>query len=97
MGTVLPKTVTQASVSVGTGSTAVLPVASQHQRTFVLIQNDSDNPIYLAFGQAAVVGQGVLLNSRGSNLQISDQVMLTNQAINAISAVGGSNLLVLSC
>ena len=97
MATVLPKAVTQASVLVGTGSTSVLPQAQSHRRTFVLLQNDSDNPIYISFGTAAALNQGALLQNRGSNIQISDQLFLTNQEINAISTVANSNLLVLSC
>ena len=53
--------------------------------------NDSDNIIYLARGNAAVVGSGIRLNAKGGSYHIG-LFNLFLGAIYAISTVAGSNL-----
>ena len=97
MALVLPKQPTELAIAVGLTSTAVLPAASTHQRTFVLLENISDNDIFISFTGAAVLNQGVGLLNRGANLQISDQTLLINSAITAIADATPATLLVLHC
>ena len=78
-------------VSVGVSSGQVL--ATDPTRKFLLLQNDSNNIIYLSIGgNTAVVGQGQRLNANGGSLML-DQYVATS-AVNAIATAASSNLLV---
>ena len=81
-------TSTSSKVSVGTGSTAVL--TANAGRKGIILSNDSDADLYLAFGAAAVMNEGVLLSVDGV-LKL-DSALMSTQAINAISAAGTKNL-----
>ena len=84
---------THAAVTVGATSTAVL--AEDNKRSWCLLINDSDETIYIKFGAAAVMSEGIRLNAEGGSLDISSETGFFDQReINAICASGGKNLLV---
>jgi hypothetical protein len=51
------------AVTVGSSSTAVVSANTNRKR--IIMVNDSDEPIYLAYGEAAVMNQGIRLNASG--------------------------------
>ena len=85
------KNVTDSFVAVGNTSTPVL--AANANRADADFINDSDEIIYLARGNDAVVGSGIRLNPNGGSYHIGTN-NLFHGIINAISTVdqGTSNL-----
>jgi len=84
-------TVTDTKVTVGAASTLV--VAANPRRTDLVLVNDSDEVIYLARGNAAVMNQGIRLNAAGGSYEINcDNIYLG--AIYAICTSGSKNLTV---
>lgn len=71
-------------------------VSANPDRQFLLIQNDSDTIIYVKFGDGAVIGEGIRLNSGGSHLQINaPEGFLDVRALFAIhGSTGTKNLLI---
>jgi hypothetical protein len=47
-------------------------IAADEYRGEINLQHASGDPVYLGFGEAAVVGQGLFLSSAAAFLQISD-------------------------
>ncbi len=84
-------TVTDATVTVGvaTGVALALNVA----RANAVFVNDSDETIYLARGNDAVVGSGIRLNANGGSYEI-DSGNLFLGIINAIATGADANLTV---
>lgn len=83
--------VTHTTVTVGATSTLVL--AANQNRRHLLLQNDSDEVIYVSFGKAAVANEGIRLAAAGGSYEmVSDTVY--SQVINAICASGSKKLLV---
>lgn len=80
---------TTTSVTVGDTSTAV--VASNGERIKVILINDSNETIYLAYGADAVANQGVRLNASGGSIVEGE----FTGAINAICSSGSKNLTVI--
>ena len=76
-------------VLVGVASTQVL--AANSGRCDADFINDSANVIYLARGNAAVIGSGIRLNPNGGSYHIGTDNLFYG-IINAISLVGQSNL-----
>lgn len=76
---------------IATASTVVL--ATSTGRQYAVLVNDGANPIYLGFGKAAVVGQGIRLNATGGSYEINYENLYVG-AINAIASGGSSNLTV---
>lgn len=86
-----PRQLAHSTVNVGTSST--LLAAANPNRTYLLLQNDSANDIYVEFGGTAVVGDGIRLNSGGGSLEISGRNgNLDTRVVNAISTVAGDAL-----
>lgn len=56
-------------VNITTNSTTI--VAANSYRRYLIIVNDSDTVIYLAFGAAAVVNSGVRLNANGGAYEMN--------------------------
>lgn len=84
---------THAAVTVG--ATTTVAMAQSDTRTWVLLVNDSDETIYVSFGAAAVMNQGIRLNAGGGALDISSETgFLDQRQINAICASGAKTLLV---
>lgn len=86
-----PATLSNTGVSVGTSTTQVL--ASNANRLYAAIVNDSDNEIYLALGASAVLSRGILLNPNGGSFEITSVNPFTG-VINAICAVAAQVLTV---
>lgn len=85
-------TMTPTKVAVGTSSTLVL--AANPHRKYAAFVNDSNQPIYLSLGAAAVMNQGIRLGSDGRRpYQINDS-NLFHGAIYAIAQGGAKNLTV---
>jgi len=84
-------TVTDGAVTVGAVTTVVL--AANGHRVNVVLTNDSEQVIYIARGNAAVIGDGIRLNPAGGSYEIDD-TNLWRGAINAICALGQANLCV---
>ncbi len=88
-----PRQLAHDLVSVGT-STGELAAANAN-RTYLLLQNDSDTDIYIKFGAAAVVGEGIRLNLGGGSLEISGgNGNLDTRVVNAICLSASKDMLV---
>jgi len=84
-------TATNTAVSVGAASTAILSANST--RLFAILVNDSDEEIYLALGDTAVMNEGIRLNASGGSFEINSNNLYTG-AITAICTSGGKVLTV---
>lgn len=73
------------------GTTSALVLASQSTRVFAEIINISDTDIDLAFGEAAVVGQGPRLVANGGVYTI-DWENLWKGAINGVTTAANKNI-----
>lgn len=84
----------QTKVTVGNTTTSVL--AANTGRGFLSLVNDSDTVIYLKFGEAAVMNEGIRLNASGGSMVISQRDFLPEflGSINAIASAGSKNLCV---
>ena len=76
------------SVTVGTTSTRV--VAENPQRTFLQLVNISDENIFLAFGQKAVLNKGLCLIPNGVFTMVQENLSLLNMT--AICTSGSKTL-----
>lgn len=80
------------AVNVTTSTTAVREY-TRHRKSILLI-NVSDTDIYVKFGEAAVVAEGILLNADGGSYRSSrEDGNLDVRAINAIHAGTGDKVL----
>ena len=85
--------IAHAAVTVGAATTAA--AAANDKREYLLLENDGAETIYVAFGVAAVLNQGIRLNAGGGSFEMSRiNSNMDVRAINAISASGGQTLLV---
>ncbi len=85
--------ITHSAVSVGTTTTAVL--AANGARLWALIENDSDETIYIKIGAEAVMNEGIGINASGSSFEMGGKLgNLNSGAINGICATGGKLVLV---
>ena len=87
-------TVTHTEATVTTGSGAAL--AANNDRVYVCLVNISDTDMFLRLGEAAVVSEGIQLNSGGSSYEISRQAgNIYRGVINVIhNGAGNKTLLV---
>jgi len=81
--------------TVGNTSTQVLAKGSERRRCALV--NDSDETMYVSFGEAAVIGSGLRLNRNGGSWSeeyddVSKEYIKLD--IYAITASGGKNLCV---
>ena len=76
------------AVTVGTTTTEL--IAANELRVFASIVNDSDEAMYLAFGEDAVMNSGYRINASGGSYVIND-INLTLLAVNGICASGQKN------
>lgn len=83
--------VTHATVTVGNTTTAIL--TANQKRRHLLLQNDSDEIIYVSFGKAAVLHEGVRLAASGGQFEMFGDLVY-GHAINAICTSGSKKLLV---
>jgi hypothetical protein len=70
-------------------STVIAPV--NQNRSYLLIQNDSDATVYLALNAAAELGKGIRLNAGGGSYEINFTNLFTG-AVHAITASGSKNV-----
>ena len=83
------KQFTHAAVDVGLTTTEL--IAENHQRVWLLIQNNSDVPVWIKFGAAAVVNEGIRLNAEGGHIEISHETgFIDGRAVNGIQADAGT-------
>lgn len=73
-----------------TGSTPVL--AANSRRLYAEIVNSSTNGVWLNFGEAAVVGDGIYLAPNGFSFVINSEFMWRG-TVTAIAVAGASNIL----
>jgi len=66
------------------GNTTTQIVAANADRKQIVICNDSDEPIYLGYGENAVMNQGIRLNAHGGSIVEN----VWTGVINAICASG---------
>ena len=85
------ETVVDGTVSVAVATPLVL--AANESRVNAVFVNDSSEVIYLARGNAAVIGSGIRLNANGGSYEI-DASNLFVGAVNGIATGAGSNLTV---
>lgn len=83
--------VTDTKVAVGISSTLVL--AANPKRMDAVFVNDSNKPIYLARGNAAVMNEGIRLSATSSKYEIN-ALNLFRGAVYAIASGGAKNLTV---
>ena len=88
----LDGTVTHNNATVTTSSTAI--VAANGARKYLCLVNSGTNPVFLAFGIAAVANKGVYLAPSGGSYEINMQNLLT-QAVTGIAVGGNSNVTIL--
>ena len=69
-------------------------LAADIKRSYLLLINDSDEIVYIAFGQPAVANTGIRLNANGGQLEMVDTVF--QQAIYGICTSGNKKVLVTS-
>ncbi len=83
---------TEASIGVSTG----VVLAASEARVYALFINDSDTTVYLRFGEAAILNEGIRVNANGGSWSMSQKSGdLYLGAVNGISAMASKNLLVL--
>lgn len=83
--------VTHATVTVGNTTTAIL--TANQKRRHLLLQNDSDEIIYVSFGKAAVLNQGIRLAAAGGSFEMTGDDVY-GHVINGICTSGSKKLLV---
>ena len=88
-------TPTHTAVNVTTSTGEVL--ASNANRLYALLVNDSDTVIYIKLGAAAVANQGIRINANGGNYEMSAMLgNLYTGAINGIHAGTGNKVLLMT-
>lgn len=70
---------------------STLLAAANPRRSCIVISNSSDVGIWISFGEAAVIGQGIYLAPAGGTLTITDEKMWRG-AIYGIAASGSNKV-----
>ena len=78
---------------VAVANTTTVVLAANASRVDATIVNDSDEAIYLARGEAAVLNEGIRINAAGGVYNI-DATNLWRGTVNAISTSGSKNITV---
>lgn len=87
----IPDSSTSASGAITVGAVTTVVLAEKTGRIGLVLCNDSDEAMYLAFGASAVMNSGTRLNANGGTILL-DNALMSAQAINAICASGGKVL-----
>ena len=82
-------TITTTNATVGSSTTQIL--ASNSNRIYAIIVNDSDETIYLALSDSAEMNKGIRLGANGGTFEINNNKHFTG-AINAICTSGSKNV-----
>jgi hypothetical protein len=81
------------AVSVGTSDASL--VAANPDRTYLLIQNDSSNTVWIKAGAAAAANEGIRLGANGGSFTMSlAERNIDSREIRAIAGGADSNVLV---
>lgn len=83
----------QHSVTIGTGSTFILP-RMPHKPDYIRIVNDSDEAIYLKVGAAAVLNEGIRLSANGGEFVMKRGENMLGDYITGISTSGSKKVVV---
>ena len=75
------------AVAVGVGPTTI--VAANAERRYLIITNDSDSAVYLSFGGAAVLNQGIRINASGGWYEMLEGLNLYTGIVTGIAAAAG--------
>lgn len=87
--------VSHSVVNVAITSTQV--VAANTSRGFLLIENDSDTSLYCKIGVAAVVNEGIRINSNGGSFEMSrTNRNLDTRAVNCIHGGAGTKTMLVT-
>lgn len=79
--------------SIAVQDTSTLVLAANPKRADAVFVNDSNQPIYLARGNVAVMNEGIRINASGGSYEITRENLFLG-AINAIATGGDKNLTV---
>lgn len=83
-----------APLGVNVAAASAVILAANATRKVAALINDSDSPMWLAIGQAAVINRGIRLNARGGTLLISRSGDIYSQeAIYGIHAAAGNKVI----
>ena len=86
---------THVAEDVATTTTQI--IASNPQRVWCLIQNNSDVPIWIKFGADAVVNEGIRLNAEGGHIEISEETgFMDEREVDAIHNDTGTKRLLIT-
>lgn len=89
--------VTLTHTTLTTTTTSGAALAANVGRKYAFFQNDSDTPIYLKVGAAAVANQGIRLNANGGSYEMSTLLgNLDTRAVNAIHGGTGNKVLLVA-
>lgn len=66
-------------VATGTGNLNALVLSADTYRNYAVITNDLSTEAYLAIGTSALLGQGILLNAKGSSYEINKDNFCTSE------------------
>lgn len=89
----LPYGTPSAPTSVAVQTTTTEALAANGDREYACFTNNSNKPIYLAFGNDAEMNKGIRLNAEGGSYEMSRELgNLYQGAVNAI-AEGGDKVL----
>lgn len=90
-----PRQLTHTAYNATTSTTEAL--AASTTRTYLLIINDSDTTVYLKFGAAAVLNQGIRLNANGGSAEFSPRNgNVDTRAVNVIHGGAGNKALLIT-
>lgn len=92
LGEHVASTMVGTRVIVGTVSTVLL--AANTSRKYALITNNSGATLYINYGTAAVLNEGMRLNSNGGNFEINWSNLCRDQIRGINSAVAGTVLVI---
>jgi len=81
-----------APAAVTVANTTTAAVAENSNRKYLSVTNDSDEVMYLAFGNNAEMNKGLRLNANGGTLEWIGPNIFTG-ALNAICASGSKTLI----
>jgi len=86
-----PNSLPADNVTIGNTTTEIL--AYNANRVYAAIVNDSDQDIYLAFGEAAVMNKGIRINANGGSYEILIENLWLG-TVNGICSSGSKNVCV---
>lgn len=87
----VPRLATNDTASVGNGASVEL-LAANDRRLSAIITNSSANGLWVALGEAAVIGTGIYVAPNGGSVEFQGE-NLWRGAINGISSAGAGNVI----